>query len=84
MLTIQDVDRDYISAHQTVPYSFIQSKTDAVQISFYVAIAGSMNLPASITPAEFYSDVNVVFQVNAPSRPSPPDHRRDTTSTPTS
>ena len=83
MLTIQDVDRDYISAHQTVPYSFIQSKTDAVQISFYVAIAGSMDLPASITPAEFYSDTNVVFQVNAPS-PPPPYHPRDTTSTPTS
>jgi hypothetical protein len=63
VLTIQDVDNDYISAHQTVPYSFIQSKTDAVQISFYVAIAGSMDLPASITPAEFYSDVNTVFQV---------------------
>jgi hypothetical protein len=42
--------------------SFFQSKTDIVQQSFYVAIAGSMNLPAAITPAEFYSDTNVIFQ----------------------
>jgi hypothetical protein len=63
-LTIQDVDKDYISAHQNVPFAFIQSKTDVVQQSFYVAIAGSMNLPASITPAEFYSDTNVIFEVS--------------------
>eukprot|EP00604_Paraphysomonas_vestita_P002025 CAMPEP_0174820430 /NCGR_PEP_ID=MMETSP1107-20130205/4264_1 /TAXON_ID=36770 /ORGANISM="Paraphysomonas vestita, Strain GFlagA" /LENGTH=386 /DNA_ID=CAMNT_0016035773 /DNA_START=126 /DNA_END=1286 /DNA_ORIENTATION=- len=61
-LTIQDVDVEYISAHQKVPFSFIQSKTDSVQQAFYVAIAGSMNLPAALTPADFYTLTNTVFK----------------------
>jgi hypothetical protein len=64
VLTIQDVDKDYLSAHQTVPFAFIQSKTDIVQQSFYVAIAGSMDLPAAITPTEFYADTNAIFEVS--------------------
>lgn len=62
-LTIQDIDDEFIGATPDVPFSFIQSKTDAVQMSFYVAIgATTPDTSAAITPEAFYSDVNTIFE----------------------
>jgi hypothetical protein len=45
-----------------------QSKTDTVQMSFYVSLGlTTPNTTAAITPAEFYADVNDIFEVAAPS-----------------
>jgi hypothetical protein len=62
-LTLQDIDMQFIQDTPNVPYSFIQSKTDVVQMSFYSSIAFSMNMSAAITPAVFYDDVNTIFEV---------------------
>jgi len=61
-LTLQDINEEFINATPDVPYSFIQSKTDIVQMSFYVSIGYSMNMSAAITPEIFYSDVNTIFE----------------------
>lgn len=61
-LTLQDINSEFIAATPEVPFSFIQSKTDIVQISFYSSIAFSMNMSAAITPAQFYNDVNTIFE----------------------
>jgi len=44
-----------------VPVAFIQSKLDATQQSFYVAVGYSMNASAVITPTQFYKEVNEIF-----------------------
>ena len=42
---------------------YIQSKTDIVQMSFYIAIGVTTpDTSASITPEQFYSDVNTIFE----------------------
>jgi len=61
-LTLQDINAEFIADTPSVPYGFIQSKTDIVQESFYSAVAFSMNMSAAITPEEFYSDVNTIFE----------------------
>jgi hypothetical protein len=60
-LTLQDLNSASFSEFPQVPYSFLQSKTDIVQQSFYVAVGASMNASAVITPTEFYNDVNEIF-----------------------
>ncbi|RYY82394.1 hypothetical protein EON63_13410 [archaeon] len=46
----------------SVPYVFIQAKTDIVQQSFYISIAISINATKkTITPTEFYNGVNDIF-----------------------
>ena len=61
-LTMQDMDLEFIAATPTVPYTFIQSKVDDVQISFYIAIGLTNNVTdPTINPSEFYDDVNKVF-----------------------
>ena len=51
-----------MNAVPSVPYAFIQSKTDSVQIGFYTAIGATFsNTSATITPAEFYDDINEIF-----------------------
>jgi hypothetical protein len=61
-LTLMDIDRATMNAIKSVPFTFIQSKTDIVQQSFYVSVGVSMNsTQKAITPAEFYSDVTKVF-----------------------
>ena len=63
-LTMQDMDMEFISATPTVPYTFIQSKTDDVQMSFYIAIGLTSHVEDPlINPTEFYNDVNEVFGV---------------------
>eukprot|EP00604_Paraphysomonas_vestita_P003633 CAMPEP_0174820236 /NCGR_PEP_ID=MMETSP1107-20130205/3928_1 /TAXON_ID=36770 /ORGANISM="Paraphysomonas vestita, Strain GFlagA" /LENGTH=376 /DNA_ID=CAMNT_0016035169 /DNA_START=214 /DNA_END=1344 /DNA_ORIENTATION=+ len=61
-LTLQDINLQFIPQHSDVPFSFIQSKTDIVQQSFYTAVGLSMGLPALETPAEFYDKVNTIFE----------------------
>jgi hypothetical protein len=63
-LTLQDINAQFIPQHPAVPFSFIQSKTDVVQMSFYTSVGLSMGLPAFQTPAQFYDDVNTIFEVN--------------------
>jgi hypothetical protein len=61
-ITMQDMDLEFISATPTVPYTFIQSKTDDVQMSFYIMIGLTSHIPDPlINPTEFYDDVNEVF-----------------------
>ena len=60
-ITMMDIDLEFIATTPTVPYAFIQSKTDIVQQSFYVAIGKSSNASAAITPTQFYNDVNDAF-----------------------
>jgi hypothetical protein len=62
-LTLQDINAQFIPQHPDVPFSFIQSKTDIVQQSFYTAVGLSMGLPSVQSPAEFYDDVNTIFEV---------------------
>lgn len=60
-MTLQDVVAEYLGKNPHIPFSFIQSKTDVVQMSFYSTVAYSMNMSASITPSQFYTDVNNIF-----------------------
>jgi hypothetical protein len=61
-ITIQDIALEFISATPAVPYTFIQSKTDEVQMSFYISVGLTSHVPNPlINPAEFYDDVNEVF-----------------------
>lgn len=62
-LTLQDIDDEFIGATPDVPFAFIQSKTDIVQMSFYAAIGvTTANTSAVITPELFYEDVNAIFE----------------------
>ena len=60
-LTLQDLNDQYMGELPTVPFSFIQSKTDIVQQSFYIAVGASTNTSAVLTPTQFYNDVNTIF-----------------------
>jgi hypothetical protein len=61
-LSLEDVNIEFASVTPSVPYAFMQSKVDAVQQSFYVSVALSMNSTVkTITPAQFYTDVNDIF-----------------------
>lgn len=63
-LTIQDINMQNMREMPDIPLTFIQSKTDAVQMSFYVAIGMSTpDTHAIITPKMFYGDVNTIFEV---------------------
>jgi len=61
-LTLSDINMEFLASTQNVPYNFIQSKTDVVQISFFMMVAATTNTqPLVITPEEFYNDVNEIF-----------------------
>jgi hypothetical protein len=61
-LDISDVVNTMIAKYPQYPFAFIQSKIDAVQQSFYVAMGlTSKNASAIITPAKFYQGVNGIF-----------------------
>lgn len=61
-LSLEEMNQEFMRAQSTVPFAFIQSKTDIVQQSFYVSVAISMNSSSkTITPAQFYSGVNDIF-----------------------
>jgi len=61
-LTLQDINMEFIAVNPSVPYAFLQSKVDVVQQSFYISVGISMNASQkSITPTQFYNDVNNIF-----------------------
>ena len=61
-LTMEDVDLEMIAATPTVPYTFIQSKIDVVQRSFFRAVAFTGNYSdRAMSPAIFYDDINTLF-----------------------
>jgi hypothetical protein len=66
-ITLQAMNLEFMDKNKDMPVSFIQSKTDAVQISFYIAIgATTPNTTAAITPTEFYDGVNDIFELYNP------------------
>lgn len=62
-ITIQDLNEYYQKVFPTVPWAFIQSKTDAVQQAFYIAVGVTVggNSSAFIDPTLFYEDVITIF-----------------------
>mmetsp|Transcript_31921 Transcript_31921/g.53350 ORF Transcript_31921/g.53350 Transcript_31921/m.53350 type:complete len:453 (-) Transcript_31921:262-1620(-) len=62
-LTLLEIDLEFIAATPNVPYSFIQSKIDSVQMSFYIAVGITMNATGNMmtNPTEFYEGVNEIF-----------------------
>jgi hypothetical protein len=61
-LTFEDVDLEQIAATPNVPYTFIQSKVDVVQRSFFRAVAFTGNYSDSkMSPEIFYDDVSTLF-----------------------
>lgn len=61
-LTLEEIDLEFMANNPLVPYNFLQSKTDAVQISFYISVAQTTNsTEKTITPTQFYNDVNDLF-----------------------
>ena len=66
-LTLQDITDTSMAQIATydgrVPYAFIQSKVDDVQIAFYIAVGAlTPNSKAFITPEQYYKEVNHVFE----------------------
>ena len=64
-IRMRDIESQFLSDRPDVAAAFIQSKTDIVQESFYIATAALMHLPAAITPTEFYNGVNDIFGVSS-------------------
>lgn len=64
MQDITDTSLTNIAAmNRGVSYGFIQSKADAVQISFYIAVGAlTPDAQAAITPEEFYAETNRIFE----------------------
>lgn len=63
-LTLQDIDLEFMAATPSVPYTFIQSKVDSVQMSYYVSLGVLSNASDwMITPSEFYEGVNDIFSL---------------------
>lgn len=62
-IRLRDMNDQFMTELPSIPYSFIQSKTDIVQESFYVATGVLCKKDAAITPAEFYAGVNDIFEV---------------------
>jgi hypothetical protein len=61
-IEVVDIGLEYLPKIKPVPISFIQSKTDAMQIAFYIAVAGTENInPPTINPYEFYNETNKIF-----------------------
>lgn len=61
-LTLQDINNVNQAAYPRVPFGFIESKTDNVQMEFYVAIGlTTPKTSGKITPANFYNNVTSIF-----------------------
>lgn len=45
-----------MASFPSVPFTFLQSKEDKVQLSYYIAVAATCNVSAIITPSQFYSN----------------------------
>ncbi len=62
-LTMQEIDHEFMAKMPGVPFSFIQSKADNIQISFYESVGRTYGIPSRITPDPFYNLTNEVFEV---------------------
>lgn len=60
-LTLQEVMTTWLSDSPSIPYSYIQSKVDAVQMSFYYFLALSVGQNPVLTQSQFYSRVNNIM-----------------------
>ena len=62
-LTLQDMVGAWLGAHPDAPFAHLNSKTDEVQESYYVAI-GALNrsLDAFITPRAYYKGINEIYE----------------------
>jgi hypothetical protein len=61
-LSLQDIMLEMMPAFPSIPFAFIQSKTDIVQQSFYIAIGVTTQASSKlIDPSLFYKDVNDIF-----------------------
>jgi len=62
-LTLQTVTEYWLSQFPDYPFAFIQSKADAIQISFYIALAISIGDDPILTDGEFYNRANEIMEV---------------------
>jgi len=60
-LQFTDIMQENISKMKDIPYTYIQSKIDEIQMSFYVSVGITTNTSASITPSAFYAMTNEIF-----------------------
>jgi hypothetical protein len=62
-LTFDDINLEFIGKNPQVPYAFIESKVDSVQVSFYISVADMTNnsTPIPMNPTEFYTELNTLF-----------------------
>jgi len=60
-LTLQMMMQEFMKMNPNVPFSFIQSKEDDVQYSYYVAVAATAHVDPRITPDEFYANCSAIL-----------------------
>ena len=60
-LTIEDLNNRHLSASPDVAYTFVQSKTDSVQRSFYTAVALSIGQNPILSANAFYQQTSDLF-----------------------
>ncbi len=61
-LDLIDMGLEFQANTPTVPWGYLQSKTDVVQLAFYIALAATTRSePVLITPNDFYNGVNSIF-----------------------
>jgi hypothetical protein len=61
-ITMEEIALENMNSFPTIPFSYIQSKTDIFQRVFYVLVAATTNsTPIFPTPAGFYDKVNGLF-----------------------
>tara|TARA_R110002050_G_scaffold254631_1_gene393146 strand:- start:505 stop:1206 length:702 start_codon:yes stop_codon:yes gene_type:complete len=60
-LTLQDLMLEYLAATPSIPFSFIQSKTDTTQISYYIALAVSVGQNPIMTENMFYTQASDIM-----------------------
>ena len=60
-LTMRSIAEENIKKVPNIPYAYIQSKVDEVQMSFYVSVGITTNTSAVLTPSSFYAKTNELF-----------------------
>ena len=69
-MTVQDLALNFLERHPQAQLSFVNSKTDVVQIGFYNAIVAlDANLTMeeySLVPQDYYQGINQIFQLYEP------------------
>lgn len=60
-LLFTQIMQENIAKMPSIPYAYVQSKIDEIQMSFYVSVGVTTNTSATITPSAFYAMTNEVF-----------------------